>query len=292
MTSTESIATASTPPAAAARLRVGVVSYLNTLPLIDGLEPLGSLELEHAVPSRLLDMLLSRRVEMALCSVVDYQKSPEPLRIVPVGMLGCRGATMTVRLYSRVPISRVAEVHADCDSHTSVILLQVLLRERHGLRPRMIPLETRDAAPAARPESMLLIGDKVITSAPPHREYPHQLDLGEAWFETTGRPFVFATWMCRRELGEDALRRVRTAAAVLDRQRRHNRLRTSAIVHRHAIARGWPKFDAERYLTSMLRYELGEEERAGLETFFRLAHGHELLPRVRPLEFLEGWRHA
>lgn len=291
MSPAETITTPSSP-VAARRMRVGVVSYLNTLPLIDGLEPLASLELEHAVPSRLLDMLLARRVEMALCSVVDYQKSSEPLQIVPVGMLGCRGATMTVRLYSRVPVSRVSEVHADCDSHTSVILLQVLLRERHGLRPRMIPFETREGAPAARPESMLLIGDKVITSAPSHREYPHQLDLGEAWFETTGLPFVFATWMCRRDLDEDARRRVQTAAAVLDRQRRHNRLRTSAIVHRHAIARGWPKFDAELYLTSMLRYELGEEQLAGLGTFFRLAHGHELLPRARPLEFLEGWRGA
>ena len=273
------------------RTRVGVVSYLNTLPLIAGLESLESIDLEHAVPSRLIDRLLEGAVDLALISAADYQKSPEPLRIVPAGMLGCRGRTMTVRLYSRVPIPRIAAVHADTDSHTSVILLQLLLRERHGLAVEMIDfdaraIDLRDPA-TDRPESLLLIGDKVIVAAPDHREYPFQLDLGEAWLESTGKPFVFATWMSRRNLDENAERRVRTAAAVLDHQRRHNRSRLSNIVHRHAIARGRPKFDADLYLSGMLRYEFGAAEADGLRTFFSLAHRHGLLPACRPLELLE-----
>lgn len=278
-------------PSRLRRTRIGVVSYLNTLPLIAGLESLESIELEHAVPSRLIGRLLEGGVDLALVSAADYQKSPEPLRLVPAGMLGCRGRTMTVRLYSRVPIPRITAVHADTDSHTSVILLQVLLRERHGLAVEMVDfdaraIDLRDPA-SPRPESLLLIGDKVIVAAPDHREYPYQLDLGEAWLESTGKPFVFATWMCRRGLDEDAERRLRTAAAVLDHQRRHNRARLSNIVHRHAIARGWPKFDADLYLSGMLRYEFGESEAEGLRTFFALAHRHRLLAEARPLEMLE-----
>ncbi len=280
------------PPPIAARTRLGVVSYLNTLPLIAGLESLESIELDHAVPSALIDRLLRGEVDLALCSVADYVKSPEPLRMAPVGMLGCEGATMTVRLYSRVPIARVTTVHADTDSHTSVILLQVLLRERFGRAVEMIDFDTRSGdgtdAEGSKPESLLLIGDKVVVAAPDHREYPYQLDLGEAWLESTGLPFVFAVWMCRAR-GDDALeRRLRTAAAALDHQRRHNRTRIPSIVHRHAIARGWPKFDADRYLDSMLKYEIGPREIEGLETFFRLAHRHGLLPAPRPLAFLEG----
>jgi chorismate dehydratase len=290
MTASETAPVAPTSRSAS-RTRIGVVSYLNTLPLIAGLEALESIELEHAVPSRLIDRLLDGGVDLALVSAADYQKSPEPLRIVPAGMLGCRGRTMTVRLYSRVPIPRISVVHGDTDSHTSVILLQVLLRERHGLAVEMVDFDARSIDlrdPASpRPESLLLIGDKVIVAAPDHREYPYQLDLGEAWLESTGKPFVFATWMCRRDLDEAAESRVRTAAAVLDHQRRHNRTRLSNIVHRHAIARGWPKFDADLYLSGMLRYEFGDAEAEGLRTFFAMAHRHGLLAQARPLEMLE-----
>jgi chorismate dehydratase len=290
MTASETAPVAPTSRSAS-RTRIGVVSYLNTLPLIAGLEALESIELEHAVPSGLIDRLLDGGVDLALVSAADYQKSPAPLRIVPAGMLGCRGRTMTVRLYSRVPIPRISVVHGDTDSHTSVILLQVLLRERHGLAVEMVDFDARSIDlrdPASpRPESLLLIGDKVIVAAPDHREYPYQLDLGEAWLESTGKPFVFATWMCRRDLDEAAESRVRTAAAVLDHQRRHNRSRLSNIVHRHAIARGWPKFDADLYLSGMLRYEFGDAEAEGLRTFFAMAHRHGLLAQARPLEMLE-----
>ncbi|MGA0871455.1 MAG: menaquinone biosynthetic enzyme MqnA/MqnD family protein [Phycisphaerales bacterium] len=290
MTASETAPVAPTSRSAS-RTRIGVVSYLNTLPLIAGLEALESIELEHAVPSGLIDRLLDGGVDLALVSAADYQKSPEPLRIVPAGMLGCRGRTMTVRLYSRVPIPRISVVHGDTDSHTSVILLQVLLRERHGLAVEMVDFDARSIDlrdPASpRPESLLLIGDKVIVAAPDHREYPYQLDLGEAWLESTGKAFVFATWMCRRDLDEAAESRVRTAAAVLDHQRRHNRTRLSNIVHRHAIARGWPKFDADLYLSGMLRYEFGDAEAEGLRTFFAMAHRHGLLAQARPLEMLE-----
>ncbi|MGA1517830.1 MAG: menaquinone biosynthetic enzyme MqnA/MqnD family protein [Phycisphaerales bacterium] len=290
MTASETAPVAPTSRSAS-RTRIGVVSYLNTLPLIAGLEALESIELEHAVPSGLIDRLLDGGVDLALVSAADYQKSPEPLRIVPAGMLGCRGRTMTVRLYSRVAIPRISVVHGDTDSHTSVILLQVLLRERHGLAVEMVDFDARSIDlrdPASpRPESLLLIGDKVIVAAPDHREYPYQLDLGEAWLESTGKPFVFATWMCRRDLDEAAESRVRTAAAVLDHQRRHNRTRLSNIVHRHAIARGWPKFDADLYLSGMLRYEFGDAEAEGLRTFFAMAHRHGLLAQARPLEMLE-----
>jgi chorismate dehydratase len=282
-------ASAGSPPSPAA-CRIGVVSYLNTLPLIDGLDRLASLRLEAAVPSALLDRLIGGEVEMALVSMVDYQRSPEPLWIVPVGMLGCRGRTMTVRLYSRVPIAEVRAVHADTDSHTSVRLLQVLMQLRHGQRVELVPYDAREEVAAGRlaaaPEAMLLIGDKVVTAAPDHRLYPHQLDLGEAWLESTGRPFVFAAWMCRRSLDPEALERVRTAAAVLDRQRRHNALRIPAIVHRAAIARGWPRLDAEIYLGELLRYEFGAAELEAASHFFSLASGFGLLPQPRPIELL------
>ncbi|HMN95623.1 MAG TPA: menaquinone biosynthesis protein [Phycisphaerales bacterium] len=272
-----------------APLAVGAVSYLNTLPLIDGLDRLDGLVLRRSVPSRLVDALVNREVEVALCSSIDYQRAPIPLRLVPVGMLGCHGATLTVRLFSQVPLERLELVHVDADSHTSVALMQVLLAERFGARPSLVPFDVRERAAENRigehPEGMLLIGDKVVGDSPPAVRYPYQLDLGAAWSEWTGLPFVFATWMARADADPE---RIGDIAAILDRQRRHNRERLRGIVDRRAESRGWPRDLALRYLGSCLRYDLDEPARAGLDRFFECCAAHGLIERSRPVELFEA----
>ena len=86
----------------------------------------------------------------------------------------------------------------DTDSHTSVILAQLILRERFNVSPPLLPLSAARTA-ADLPEAMLLIGDKVVNAAPDAAAYPHQLDLGEQWKLLTGLPFVFAMWMIRQD---------------------------------------------------------------------------------------------
>jgi chorismate dehydratase len=264
---------------------LGVVSFVNTLPLIDGLEGLAELRLRHSVPSLLIDQLLSGEVEMALCSSIDYQRSPEPLVIVPAGLLGCDGPTLTVRLYAQQPVDRIERVFCDTDSHTSVILMQVLLREVYGVEPELVDYDAREHVaenrPIEHPEAMLLIGDKVVTDSPAAVRYPTQLDLGQLW---QSPPFVFAAWMALR--GTPPVRLV-TAARVLDRQRRHNRERIDRIIHQHAMPRGWPADLAGDYLRRKLVYEYTPDREAALELFFSKAHEHGLIERCRPIELLE-----
>ena len=263
-------------------LRLGVVSYLNTLPLIDGLEGLADVELRRSVPSRLVDQLVSRDVDVALCSSIDYQRSPVPLRMVPVGMLGCRGTTLTVRLFSSVPLPTIDEVHCDADSHTSIALLQVILRERFGATPRVVSFDAAEGASLSTGrKALLLIGDKVVNGSPPAVRYPHQLDLGAAWFEWTGKPFVFAVWMARADADPA---RVADIAAILDRQRRHNLQRLDGIVLRRSAARGWPDDLAARYLGECLRYDFDDEAAAGLDLFYEKCRAAALIERVRPVE--------
>lgn len=267
-----------------ARYRLGVVSYFNTLPLIDGLQKLADVELVAAVPSRLISLLLSGEVDAALCSIVDYQLSPEPLRIIPAGLLGCDGSTMTVRLFSRVPPRRLTRIHCDVDSHTSVMLLRVLLHERYGIRPEIADFDalrhrTAQGRDAPWPEAMLLIGDKVVTDSTPAIRYPFQMDLGAEWKELTGLPFVFAAWMTRP--GRD----VRTIAAVLDRQRRHNRERVEHFLRLEAPRHGWPIDLARSYLCEMLRFEWTPDMVRGVERFFALAQALGLVEANRGLEW-------
>src|SRR6266478_2379165 len=109
-------------------LRIGSVSYLNAKPLIYGLENEPDLSLILDVPSKLLPGLRDKRFDIALLPVIDYQRL-DGLKIVPSGGIGCDGPTLTVRIFSRVPIERIRTLACDTDSHTSVALARIILAE-------------------------------------------------------------------------------------------------------------------------------------------------------------------
>src|SRR5437762_5539249 len=116
--------------------RIACVKYLNTAPLIYGLEKLAGVELIPTVPSRIAEMVRSGEADIGLVSVVDAAGRKETERrrdeekdrlvLLPVGMIGCDGPTLTVRVFSATPIQEIATVHADTDSHTSVLLCRAV----------------------------------------------------------------------------------------------------------------------------------------------------------------------
>lgn len=271
---------------------IGVVRYLNTAPLIEGLDKLSSLTLSAAVPSKLVGMLTSGEVDLALASIIDAARpAPEGsdggsgLTLIPAGMIGCDGPTLTVRLFSAVPFEGIRRIHADTDSHTSVTLARVVLDRLYRLRPEVVDFDARErvevsaaprggAGPSAEwPETLLLIGDKVVADPPPAARYPHQLDLGEAWHTITGLPFVYAMWMCRTADLADAekARAIAETAALLDRQLRHNLTRLDWLIEKRAPLHRWPVDLARRYLGELLRYRVGARERRAVGEFFSAA---------------------
>lgn len=278
------------------RVRIGCVSYLNTVPMIEGLELLPEADLVKAVPAKLVSMLERDEVDVAIVSLIDAARASSPMAILPVGMIGSDGPTLTVRLFSQVPIEQITRVHADTDSHTSVALCRLLLAEQFGIDAKIVdydareqmptrPDEPKDAeTPSPWPEAMLLIGDKVVTSSPPAVRYPHQMDLGEAWKELTGLPFVYAVWMCRAERADDP--RVQAAAALLDRQRRHNATRIDAIVTRRAPEHRWPVDLARKYIGRHLRFEYDARARQAATRFVEMCASKGLAPTT-PLVHLE-----
>ncbi|MDC0429022.1 menaquinone biosynthesis protein [Phycisphaerales bacterium] len=268
-------------------LRLGVVSYLNTLPLIDGLERAEGVRIFSDVPSKLAGVLEAGKTDLSLCSVIDQQRATVPLALVPVGQIGCDGATWTVRLFSRRPLSEIEEVACDTDSHTSIALLRVLLAEQHGRTPVFNPIQARDVAMPDWPDVVLLIGDKVVRSGPSAETHPFQLDLGAAWHELTGLPFVFASWFCRSDLDERSLDRVRRLAIIVDHARRRNARRIPNIAHQHAEAHGWRTDQAIEYLESRLRFECTPRSIESVRVFLDAAAKIEAISNPQPLRIAD-----
>lgn len=214
----------------------------------------------------LLPSLADRRLDVALLPVIDFQRLPG-LCVIPVGGIGCDGPTLTVRIFSKIPLDRIETLLCDTDSHTSVALARVILAERWGQRPVFVDLAKSADTMAEFPR--LLIGDKVITAEPKDCQY--QLDLGQAWKELTGLPFVFAAWMGRAEADLLILPELLRAA----RERGLGDI--EAIVAEYAPLHGWPEKIAHQYLADYLKFEIGPRQLEAISLFHQLAFKHRVI---------------
>lgn len=265
-------------------IRLGVVSYLNTRPIIRGLDVQEELELKQAVPSQLLDHVVDGTVDVGMCSSIDYLRSPIPLKLLRVAPLTCNGETLTVRIFSSVPMDEAKRIHCDTDSHTSVALLRILMKEAWKIDPEVADFDAGERS-GSWPETVMLIGDKVVNGPPSPETHPIQVDLGEAWKSLTGLPFVFALWMTREDACESMLEHV--FHSLRDNLAR-NLSSIDEYLEEEARLHDWPVDLASRYLDGLIRYQLGPAEIAGLKKFHELALKHGLVEACRPLEMYEG----
>jgi chorismate dehydratase len=258
-------------------IRIGAVNYLNTKPLIYELERLApEAELILDVPSRLADLLAEERLEVALIPVVEYFRAAS-YAIVPDIAIASHGPVLSVTLFSRVPWAGIRRVALDEGSRTSAALTQLLLRRRYGVRAEVIPLPLARTAEEIDADAVLLIGDRAMRACLPG--FAHAFDLGQEWQDWTGLPFVYAFWAVRA--GVD-LGSVENALA---QAKRRGLAHLGEIAFEEAAGLALDAGFCRRYLTNIIRFDLGPREQAGLEHFYRLASDEGLAPRGVELEF-------
>lgn len=244
-------------------LRIGAVNYLNTKPLIHDLESLApEAELVLEVPSLLADLLHEGGLDVALIPVIEYFRAG-PYRIVPNIAIGSHGPVLSVTLFSKVPWPQVKRVALDEGSRTSSALAQVLLRKRYGLTPELVPLPLDQNAENVEADAVLLIGDRAMRACLPG--FPFAFDLGQEWHDWTGLPFIYAVWAVREgvDLGP--------VADALEEAKKRGLRNVGPIAAREAPLLGLDAGFCRRYLSHIIRFDLGPRELAGLKRFHNLA---------------------
>jgi chorismate dehydratase len=241
------------------RVRIGAVTYLNAKPLIYDLGRIApDADLILDLPSRLADRLAAGDLDVALIPVIEYLRAGN-YALVPDIAIATRGPALSVTLFSKLPWKEIRSVALDEGSRTSAALVQMIFRKRYDVNPRIEQLPINADPEAMTTDAVLLIGDRAMHACLAGHSYAY--DLGEEWTEWTGLPFVFAVWAVRPGVPLD-----RVTQALHD-AKRLGLANIGAIAEQEAQRLGLGAGFCRRYLTNVIRYDLGARELAGLNRF-------------------------
>ena len=258
------------------RIKIGAVTYLNTKPLVYRLgEFAPSDDLRFDLPSRLADDLQAARLDVALIPSIEFFHQPD-YSIISDACIACRGPVLSVKLFSRVPVAKIRTLALDEGSRTSAALIRILLKERFDLEPQTEPLPIGASINSAKSDAVLLIGDRAIHSPP--GKFAEVWDLGRSMASLVGPAFRVrdvgrAIWNRCDSIGAGPLADARNCGVA----------NLGRIAEAEAAPLGLTVPQCLAYLRDNLHFYLGDEERQGLDLFYRKAVEHGLAPVGRDL---------
>ncbi|NCX95258.1 MAG: hypothetical protein EBX41_02410 [Chitinophagia bacterium] len=239
-------------------LNVGAVSYLNTKPLLYGIENspvIHNINLSISYPSLLHQRLLSGEIDMALLPVAALRSIPRA-KIVSQYGIAASGKVASVAIFSHVPLTEVKTLYLDYQSVSSVALVKILVNNYWNLSLEYLPAPPDYINQIQGTAAGVIIGDRALEQLP-HFEYIY--DLAEAWKLYTGLDFVFAAWVATKDLEEEFVNSFNDA-------QKAGLAHIVAVAQQNAI----PYYDLLHYYTQNIHYFLDEDKLKGMGRFLSM----------------------
>lgn len=271
-------------------LRLGRIGYLNVLPLHYPLEQgiiESSFEIVSGPPAELNILMDHGRLDLSGCSCIEYARHPEKYLIVPDLAIGSRGPVQSVLLICRTKPEDLdgQEVLVSAQSHTSAALVDLILREHVGVTPRYrVGDATALLLAGERPSAILCIGDEALNLRR-HPDYPVRMDLGEAWREWTGKPFIFGVWIASRQAACARREDIKAGARLLIQAKKWGQDHLNLISAEAAKNSIMDEAEMRSYFDGLV-YDLGLEELEGMRLFYQRLASAGVIPAVPELAFL------
>ncbi len=257
------------------RIRLGAVSYLNTRPLVYGLDRHADrFDVRFDVPSTCAALLHENAVDLGLIPSIEYLHG-EPYQIVPNISIASNGPVASVAVFTKRPIGDVRTIALDTSSRTSVALLKVLCANWFDIQPTFVPMAPDLPAMLHASDAALVIGDNALFAD--HESLGlEKVDLGEEWVGMTGLPFVYAFWAGRPGV-------IGAAEIRLLQETRDRGTRATRTIARESFPKGPETYveTADTYLREHIKYDLGQREVAGLQRFYELAAARGIVPEAK-----------
>lgn len=288
------------------KLRISIVEYLNTAPLVWSFTegPLrGRYDLSFTVPSLCADALRNGEADVAIIPSIEYQRMENVVGL-PGMAIAAKHEVRSILVVAKKPIDRAQRIALDSSSRSSAALVRLLCANHWHIQPEFVEAAPDPVAMLTQADAALVIGDPALRIAVkmdflagkqpsgerccqgdpsempvPGYETLFVYDVAYQWREMTGRPCVLALWVARR----DAV----TPEVVADflASKQYGLERIGEIADAASVKLELPPTALERYLRENIDFSLDEENRVGLELYYRQCAAAGLIPRVKPLEF-------
>jgi chorismate dehydratase len=241
-----------------AKIKVAAVSYLNTKPLLYGIERssvMDDIELVCDYPANVAQSLQDGIVDVALLPVAVIPQIPNARIICDYG-IAADGFVASVAVFSQVPMEEIQTVYLDYQSRTSVRLAQLLFEKHWKKQVEYKPATENYIDYINGTTAGVIIGDRALKQL---TNFDYVYDLATGWKEYTGLPFIFAAWVANKELPQDFVDRFNEANAV-------------GMEHIEEIVAEtpFPYYDLHKYYTENIHYHLDGRKLEGLEEFLSL----------------------
>ena len=284
-------------------LRISIVKYLNTAPLVRGFThgPLrGKYQLSFTVPSLCAEALRTGAVDIAILPSIELQRI-DGLVVLPHLSIASKKSVRSLLLVAKKPMKEVHRIALDRSSRSTQALVRILCAKRWHITPEFFEADPDLPDMLQQADAALLIGDPALqlsfaanrsgkrggTDVPrgsgasaevAKTRPPFVYDIVEEWHALTSHPAVLAVWAAKRE---DARPEVvsdfqqslafgfRHLDEIASEAARELRLRTT---------------DLRRYLDENIDYTLDEENLRGLKHFYGLAAELALISEAKPVQ--------
>jgi chorismate dehydratase len=237
------------------KIRVAAVNYLNTKPLIYGFENgmmKDELKLITDFPASIADMLIHDEVDIALVPVATIPLLKEHY-IITDYCIGTEGEVASVCLFSDVPLEEIDRILLDYQSRSSVGLLKILLKEYWNIHPKLVYAAAGYEKEIKDITAGLVIGDRAFIQ---RNKNKYIYDLGSAWKEMTGLPFVFAAWISNKKLPEKFINNFNIATS-------EGLIKLDAIIAENPYG----YYDLYDYYTKNIDYKLDDTKRKAMALY-------------------------
>lgn len=269
---------------------MGRMDYINASPvyfgLNNGLQP-SWITMTDGPPAVLNGMILNGDLAISPISSGFYGHHHGELLVLPDLSISCNGPVVSVILMGNYPIEELhgKKVVLTEDSATSALLVRLLFAE-HGVTPVFVTgrMRTPEDIPDDA-DAVLVIGDAALTQ-PWDDFFPIHIDLGQAWHEKTGMPFVFAVWVVRRDYAELYPDRVAEALRLFHLSKKQGYENLEKVIDRGVEKLKLPRSIIERYY-QVLFCDFDNPKIQALEHFFERLYAHKLFSERVKVELFQ-----
>ena len=146
------------------KLRISIVKYLNTTPLVWAFTngPLkGKYELSFTVPSQCAEALRTNAADIAIIPAIEYQRIDD-LVILPDLAIGSKTRVRSLLLVSKVPLEKARNIALDSSSRSTQVLTKILCQQKWKITPEFLEMPPDLPTMLQRADAALLIGDPAL----------------------------------------------------------------------------------------------------------------------------------